>query len=241
MIMNAVGRLLRWISAPLLLIIAFAAFTLLASACLHASDQLYNQGLKAWLWLFIPLAFCLRAILAWFFRRLGADNPLAFIDTLEHELTHAAFGYLTFHPPLSLKASLKGDGEVALRGKSLLAILAPYFFPLWTFIAVGITSLLESRFRFWATAFCMCLIGNFVFRWMAEFRWRQTDLHAYGFFFSSAFVACALAMSFGFLLAMLRLCPWHWPMKLPSASWQLMLSLWAHIEPWLQKAWLKST
>ena len=69
-------------------------------------------------------------------RRFGRDDPLEFIDTLEHELTHALVGYATLCPPVSLSASLKAGGEVELRGSNPLAALAPYFLPLWTLLAL---------------------------------------------------------------------------------------------------------
>jgi len=68
----------------------------------------------------------------------GRDDPLEFLDTLEHELTHALVGYATFCPPVSLSASLKAGGEVELKGSNPLAALAPYFLPLWCLTALAL-------------------------------------------------------------------------------------------------------
>jgi hypothetical protein len=52
-----------------------------------------------------------------------------------HELTHAVFGRLFGLRVKSIKASKKG-GHVRLSGSNSIATLAPYFFPLYSFIVL---------------------------------------------------------------------------------------------------------
>lgn len=218
------SRILRWIFTLPLLLLAVAALIALVAAC-HSQNSatnltpLFPHNLPALLggpWLIASLAFAARAGLAFFLRRLGKANPMAFIDTLEHELTHALFGYLTLNPPLSLKASLDGDGEVLLKGQNIFTLLAPYFFPLWMSLTALITIFLDAQFRAWGMSLTLALFGSFAFRLMAEFRWRQTDLQTYGFFFSTGVVFTLLALCLGSLFALLHLCPWSWFFTLPQ-------------------------
>lgn len=227
---GGMSRLLRWFATPPLLLLAVAALMTLAAACRsHGSatnaSPLFPYTLPGFLggpWLIAGLAFAARAGLAFFLRRLGKGNPLAFIDTLEHELTHALFGYLTLNPPLSLKASLDGDGEVLLKGQNVFTLLAPYFFPLWMSLSTLITVFLDAQFRAWGLTLTLALFGSFAFRLLAEFRWRQTDLQAYGFFFSTGLVFTLLALCLGMLFALLHLCPWTWLWSLPQ-RWLLLI------------------
>lgn len=63
-------------------------------------------------------------------RWLGKSRFGSFLVTLEHELTHALFALLTFHPIVGFRASLKSGGHVRFAGKgNWLIIAAPYFFP----------------------------------------------------------------------------------------------------------------
>lgn len=67
--------------------------------------------------------------LAW---RLLLRRPLlgSFLPTLEHELTHALFALLTFHPITAVKATWSGDGVMRYVGEgNWLITIAPYFFP----------------------------------------------------------------------------------------------------------------
>jgi hypothetical protein len=230
MFLDDMGRVFRWLAAPFLLLIALSAFIVLIRACFQHAFSAALPGAFFPIWAALPLGFFLRALLAFLLQRSNRDNPMAFIDTLEHELTHALFGYLTFNPPLSLKATLQGDGEVLLKGQNPLTLLAPYFFPLWTLFIAAITAVLDHRYYFWGTAFTLILCGSFAFRLLAEYRWRQSDLHGYGFLFSTGFAATLLALCLGLVFSLLHLCPWFWFATVPSQSLNLIHWLWQHFQ-----------
>lgn len=196
------GTLLRWSLVPFLAVLAWA---MLAGFARGAACSL-PPGLL--LWCAGGIAF--RAAFRLLWRRLGRDDPLEFIDTLEHELTHALMGYLTFSPPVSLSATLKSGGEVELKGANPLAVLAPYFLPLWCLLAALVGLIAKAGLQdAWNRAF-LFLLGCFLWRLALEYRWRQTDLHVYGFLFSTLATAILLILTLGLLLGMRGLLGWGW-------------------------------
>ena len=162
------GLALRWTLLPFLLLLAQA----MSAAFWNA---LRGQGLgPAWalnplaLWFAAGLGF--RILFAFVLRRLDRDDPLEFLDTLEHELTHALVGYATFCPPESLTASLKAGGEVQLRGSNPLAALAPYYLPLWCLIAVAIGVVVRPGLHAAWDHALFAMLGVFCYRLMRMWR-----------------------------------------------------------------------
>ena len=202
------GMALRWTLLPFLVILVEA----MAAEFWQAARQqgLGFTSLKHPLTLFLLAGIGFRVLFSTLMNRFGKEDPLEFIDTLEHELTHALVGYLTFSPPVSLSATLKSGGEVQLSGSNPLATLAPYFLPLWCsmilvlgFIArPGMQSTLDHGLFFF--------LGWYLYRLAKEYRWRQTDLHAYGFFFSTFFVILFLMLVCGSILKIRNLMSFHW-------------------------------
>src|SRR4051812_47244612 len=152
------GRLAAWVAIPLLLILAQS----LTAQLWHAARQ-NGFGIAS---LFHPLALAFaggilfRMGVAAGLRKLDRDDPFEFIDTLEHELTHALVGYLTLTPPVSLSANLKEGGEVELKGSNPLAALAPYFLPLWGQAAVIVGVVARSSLQSAWTALVFFLLGS---------------------------------------------------------------------------------
>jgi hypothetical protein len=196
------GTLLRWCLVPFLLLLAWAMLGGFARPAYHA--------LSLGLWLWGAAGFAFRAAFRLLWNRFGRDDPLEFIDTLEHELTHALMGYLTFCPPVSLSATLKSGGEVELRGANPLAVLAPYFLPLWCLLEALLGLAIKPGLQQAWNQGLLFLAGWFLWRLALEFRWRQTDLHAYGFLFSAVFVANLLVLSAALLLCVRGIADWRW-------------------------------
>jgi Peptidase M50B-like len=238
--MGGMLRIIGWILTPVLALLAVAiAQSLLHTWWLEQATARVPQS-PVWVWLACPIAFSIRAIWAWACNRMGWDNPWSFIDTLEHELTHALFGYLTGNPPVSLRASLQGDGEVQLKGQNVLTLLSPYFFPLFLSVAVALSLGMAKGYRLGFTVLCMALMGSFLFRLLAEFRWRQSDLHAYGFLFSTAFSAALLIGVLGSHLSLLGLLPWNWVGDIPNKAWSGAVSIREqamHWYAWFMQIW----
>jgi hypothetical protein len=208
------GTLLRWSLVPFLALLAWALMgDFLRTAYLSIGSGLLLWGIAG---------FAFRAAFRLLWTRLGRDDPLEFIDTLEHELTHALMGYLTLCPPVSLSATLKSGGEVELKGANPLAVLAPYFLPLWCLLAALLGLVVEAGLQGAWNRALLFLLGSFLWRLALEYRWRQTDLHVYGFVFSTLLTAILLILSFALVLRMRGLLGWGW---LPAAAGHLSINV----------------
>ncbi len=156
--------------------------------------------------------------------RWRRQDPWEFLDTLEHELTHAASGALTLAPPVSLTATVRKGGAVELRRTNPVAVLAPYCLPLYAFLAAILTLWLRTGllpYGRWAVGF---LLGGFAYRLRREFHGGQTDFRTYGWIFSFVFIAAWLPLCLAFILSLARMVdlPWHygvWPLCLEQLQW----------------------
>jgi hypothetical protein len=217
------GMVLRWALVPFLTFLAYA----MIKELWHAGRQ-QGMGVAT---LGNPLTLCLaggigfRVLFRAFMRRMGKDDPLDFIDTLEHELTHAVFGYLTLCPPVSLSASLKSGGEVQLKGSNPLAALAPYFFPLWCWILIMLGLVVQSGLQPSLDRMVFFALGSFYYRLAREFRWRQTDLHLYGILFSCLMVGLFLLIGLGLILRVHGLLPLTWIWSTITQAFYNLISL----------------
>ncbi|MBF0431656.1 MAG: hypothetical protein HQK83_10275 [Fibrobacteria bacterium] len=166
-----------------------------------------------------------RAIIDIAFNKLKISNPLAFVDTLEHELTHALFGYLTFSPPISLLATLESGGEVKLKRQNFLVVLAPYFFPLWSIFFACIGFVVKDSLQGGWSLVTSLLFGFFLYRLFLEFRWYQPDLKVYGRIFSSLIVLILLSLVWFYYLHYIRFVDIDWMQKIPTRYFQLFKDL----------------
>ncbi len=215
------GTALRWFLIPFLALLAWA----MAGAFFGSARGALGAGSLLW----CGSGFLFRAASYSLWRRLGRDDPFGFVDTLEHELTHALMGYLTFCPPVSLSATLKSGGEVELKGANPLAVLAPYFLPLWCLLAALLGLAVKPGLQGAWSHGLFFLLGCFAWRLCLEYRWRQTDLHAYGFVFSTLAVAILLCISLGLLLWLRGALGWAWLPAALKRSWTEIPALWARI------------
>lgn len=219
------GTVLRWSLLPFLFLLAEA----MASELWRA---LRGQGLGT-ASLLHPLALwftggaAFRILFSALMRRMGRDDPLEFVDTLEHELTHALVGYATLCPPVSLSATLKSGGEVQLKGMNPLAVLSPYFLPLWCLTALGLGLIIKPGIQESWDRLVFFLMGWFSYRLSREYRWRQTDLHVYGFIFSSFSVFLMLLLSLALILHIRGLLSWSWLAAAGNHAWNSLPVAWA--------------
>ena len=120
-----------------------------------------------------------------------------------HESTHALFGLLCFSPVRRLRVA-EEEGSVEVERPNAMVLLAPYFFPLPAVAALllfGAVSLFVPLVGTAAGAVGAGVVGaawgfHFCFTLNALLQ-RQTDLDAYGFFFSAVLL---LALNLAFLL-----------------------------------------
>lgn len=218
------GRMLGWAAIPVLAVLALAIAAELFQAIrirLQGPGDLLHPAVLAFAGgLGFRLLF--RGLLA----RFRREDPLEFIDTLEHELTHALLGYLTLSPPVSLSATLKSGGEVELKGSNPLAALAPYYLPLWCLIALLIGLVVRPATQGAWDILVFFLLGAFAYRLGREFRWRQSDLHVYGFAFSSLSILVLLLLAVGLILHARSLLPLTWLAKVGPEAWRMLQEGW---------------
>jgi hypothetical protein len=225
------GMVIRWSLLPLLFLLAQA----MACELFRAARA---QGLGAGsilhpftLWFIAGLAF--RGGFSWLLRRLGRHDPFEFIDTLEHELTHALMGYATFCPPVSLTASLKSGGEVELKGTNPLAALAPYCLPLWCLATATLGMAVKPDMQTGWNHLLFFLLGAFAYRVAREYRWRQTDLHLYGFVFSTLCVFILLLASLALLFHLRGLLSARWLTAAAIHAWRSLPLAWSWLSAYL--------
>jgi hypothetical protein len=131
---------------------------------------------------------------------LVLSRKLAFFATFEHELTHLIFSILMFQRPRSFYASER-KGHVASDSGNFVDGLAPYFFPTFSYVLLGIYPLLRSSAQ---TVFYPLLgffTGFHLVSNIMEFEPRQSDIRKAGLVFSFLFCAFAGAVAFGFIAA----------------------------------------
>jgi len=175
----------------------------------------FNSHTRLWFWGIFGGAILVRSLFSFFCLRIKKTNPFHFIDTLEHELTHALFGYLTLTPPKSLWASQENEGEVTLARHNVFIVLAPYFFPLWTFITLALGLLIQKNMQFAWNSLTLFLLSFYVYRLFFELRWYQTDLAIYGRVFSLLFVCIAFILSLATILHYTGVADGNWLAGIP--------------------------
>ncbi len=177
---------LRWILALALLGFAVACLRVTFGPLATAAGWGSLAASVAW-WIFVGGFFS-----RWLLARLPGGDPLELLDTLEHELTHAVVGTLTFAPPIALSATLRDGGEVELKRSNPFAALAPYCLPLFAGGLAVLTLILRDGWITYGRFAVAFLLGSFFWRLLREFHFGQSDFRAYGFVFSMFFIAGAL-------------------------------------------------
>jgi hypothetical protein len=120
-----------------------------------------------------------------------------FIATMEHELVHVVFAWLTFHRVQGLRAGADGNGVATFEGPgNWLIFLTPYFTPLlWFASCVGVAAagLSPSTTQLLLAA----LLGGEMASSAREIHPAQTDFKAAHRLFSVLFLPAALLLVFG--------------------------------------------
>lgn len=179
--------ILRWMMALALLGFMVAVVRAIAMPLARGEGE---TGVSGAAMLAVVAGFAARWVLA---RLPFTDgDPLELVDTLEHELTHAIVGVLTFAPPVALTATLRDGGEVELKRSNPLAALAPYCVPLFTLALAALALVVREDWAGPARLAVAFLLGGFFWRLLREFHFGQSDFRAYGFVFSMVFIAGAL-------------------------------------------------
>lgn len=122
-------------------------------------------------------------------------------STLEHELTHAIFAWLTFHPVVSLRATWSSGGSVRYRGEgNWLINLAPYWVPTLAVPLAVCYLVAQEPLPLWFDGLFGALIAYHMLSTVAEVHPGQTDLTTSGLVFSAMLLPTLNLMAYGALL-----------------------------------------
>ena len=153
----------------------------------------------------LGVGFAITAALWIVFGRL---RIVRFWCTMEHELTHAIFAWLTFVPVIELRTTDgtletedDSEGHVYLGGSNWLISISPYFFPTAAVAVLAATWALAAQ----PTQLAHGLLGaataySLASTWQ-EIHRHQDDLKSTGFGFSWLFLPGANLFCYGILLA----------------------------------------
>ena len=164
----------------------------------------------AWaLWQEILLDF---SALAYLFLGTGAYLALwwlsiqhwrvGWLSTLEHELTHCLFAWLTGNKVGEIKVTLRDGGYMTYTGSpNWLIDVAPYFFPTLTVVLLLLAPVFPSLNVTWCQLAIGISLAYHATSTLTETHPGQTDLQKAGFVFSWMFLPSANLACLGLTLA----------------------------------------
>lgn len=124
------------------------------------------------------------------------------LSTLEHEVTHAVFAWLTLHKVVGLRTTWSSGGHMRYLGRgNWLITLAPYFFPTVCWALILFYWLVPVVPREIAHALSGAAFGYHVTSTMRETHGGQTDLMKVGFVYCFAFLPTANLLCNGLVVA----------------------------------------
>ncbi|MBX3421010.1 MAG: M50 family metallopeptidase [Pirellulaceae bacterium] len=133
----------------------------------------------------------------WMGGRLGN-----YLITLEHELTHALFAWLTLHRLTGFRATLRRGGQVQFQGHgNWLITAAPYFFPTAAIALFLLAYLLPLSILPWHSFLLGVALAYHVISTRYETHGGQTDLQLLGSSFCWMFLPTANIAVVGLLIS----------------------------------------
>jgi hypothetical protein len=125
---------------------------------------------------------------------------LGFFGVFEHEITHMIFGLLMFQRPRSFYASDR-KGHVTTEGSNFVDILAPYYFPTFSYMLLAVYPLLKPGAHPYFFPVLGVVTGYHLISNITEFGFAQPDIRRSGAAFSVVFSIFAGILAFGFVAA----------------------------------------
>jgi hypothetical protein len=188
-------RALRFLMGLLLLpVCAAATWTAVALVVSVQPESVATVPPSAWAWA--------GGLLLWLVIYAAMPSPVR-TYVLAHELTHALWGTLMGARVISMRVGKEG-GSVTLSKHNFFVTLAPYFFPLYTVLAIGAYYVLSVFFD--VRPYHLLWLGLVGFTWgfhltftIGMLAQHQPDVQEYGRVFSLAVI---------YLLNVLGMCLW---------------------------------
>lgn len=187
-------NLLKWPSAFLALAFTPLLCWSLAKLVLHIIQKPT--------WSLIPLAAGTALFIFLWRRFLGKLAMGRWIITMEHEITHALFAFLTFHKVVSIRTSFNEGGDMQYVGEgNWLVTVAPYFFPTAALLLSLIAYLLPFPNLPWPSFLLGTALGYHIVSTYRETHSGQSDFRLLGKTFCWMFLPAANIAIVTFLIA----------------------------------------
>lgn len=127
------------------------------------------------------------------------------MQIISHELTHTLFAYLTFHDAgrIRINPDDSGGEMVVKGGGNWLITLAPYFFPLFSFLYMLLMPglIIASGGHFLVHGIFGYFFGYYWGTVLSQVHPQQTDIIKEGYLFSTIFIIGANLYTTGIILA----------------------------------------
>jgi hypothetical protein len=194
-IRDGIDRLVNWMKWPtaVLSVIALPAVGL---ASVKLATKIIAQPVPMFSFLGGAVAY---ALLWWWFIR---HSRITFLQTLEHELTHALFALTTLHRVTRLRAAWSRGGHIEFVGSgNWLITAAPYFFPTVCVVLLPICAIVPGLTTWWGDILLGAAFAYHVTSTLRETHPGQSDLKQLGWLFCLAFLPTANLVALGSLLA----------------------------------------
>lgn len=160
-----------------------AVFVFLSlSGIVEFSKMLTGYSIESTIELFFMIGFVVYLVVHILFYK-----PV-FIHVMAHELTHALWAFLFGGKTKKLEVS-SGGGRVLISKSNFLITLAPYFFPLYTFLFSIVFAIAQDRYRPYVAFFVGASLSFHLALTLYSLRSSQSDLREDSdVFFSLSFV-----------------------------------------------------
>lgn len=135
----------------------------------------------------------------------AGQNISRTMQIISHELTHLLFAYLTFHDAGKVRINPDDSGgEMSVKGGgNWLITLAPYFFPLFSFLYMLLMPglVVASGEHFLVYVIYGYFFGYYWGTVLSQVHPQQTDIKKEGYLFSTIFIIGANLYTTGIILA----------------------------------------
>ena len=136
----------------------------------------------------------------------------SWLPTLEHELTHALFAWMTLHTVGGLRLTWSKGGEIKVYGgrSNWLIVIAPYFFPTVPLAALALHAVWPRVFAGQFDVIMGVCLGFHLIATFKETRFEQPDLKKVGYLFSILLLPTANALGLAWVLSAVTEEPRFW-------------------------------